>query len=239
MPRQDLGGAIAANSVGFNLSRAVGPALGGIAIAALGIAIPFWIFCISNFGIIAALLWWRAPRKASDTLPAERLTSAVRTGVRYAANNQYLRATLVRAFAFFPFGSAYWALLPLVARSQMSEGPQLYGILLGAIGAGAIAGSLALNSASLTATWPSASTRAITPPRPTGRPFWISPPAICTRRSRSQAHPLHGDGHFLLRRFPQIDTNTPFGPIRYEHFQQSDEEYFAHFRGSFSSQSLC
>ena len=78
-------------------------------------------------------------------MPAERLTSAVRTGVRYAANNQYLRATLVRAFAFFPFGSAYWALLPLVARSQMTEGPQLYGILLGAIGAGAIAGSFALN----------------------------------------------------------------------------------------------
>ena len=145
VPRQDLGGAIAANSVGFNLSRAVGPALGGIAIAALGIAIPFWIFCISNFGIVAALLWWRAPRKASDSLPAERLTSAVRAGVRYAANNQYLRATLVRAFAFFPFGSAYWALLPLVARSQMTQGPQLYGILLGAIGVGAIAGSFALN----------------------------------------------------------------------------------------------
>jgi MFS family permease len=145
VPRQDLGGAIAANSVGFNLSRAVGPALGGIAIAAFGIAIPFWVFCISNFGIIAALLWWRAPRKAADTLPAERLTSAVRTGVRYAANNQYLRATLVRAFAFFPFGSAYWALLPLVARSQMTQGPQLYGILLGAIGAGAIAGSLVLS----------------------------------------------------------------------------------------------
>jgi MFS family permease len=145
VPREELGGAIAANSVGFNLSRAVGPALGGVAIAALGIAIPFWIFCVSNFGIIAALFWWRAPRKASDTLPAERLTSAVRNGVRYAANNQYLRATLMRAFAFFPFGSAYWALLPLVARSQMTQGPQLYGILLGAIGAGAIAGSLALN----------------------------------------------------------------------------------------------
>ncbi len=145
VPRQDLDGAISANSVGFNLSRAVGPALGGVAIAALGIAVPFWIFCISNFGIIAALFWWRAPRKASDTLPAERLTSAVRTGVRYAANNQYLRATLMRAFAFFPFGSAYWALLPLVARSQTAQGPQLYGVLLGAIGVGAIAGSFALN----------------------------------------------------------------------------------------------
>ena len=95
--------------------------------------------------MIAALLWWRAPRKSADSLPAERLTSAVRTGLRHAANNRYLRATLMRALAFFPFASAYWALLPLVARSQMVQGPQLYGVLLGALGAGAIGGSLALN----------------------------------------------------------------------------------------------
>jgi MFS family permease len=145
VPRQDLDSAVAANSVGFNLSRAVGPALGGIAIAALGISTPFWVFCVSNFGIVAALLWWRSPRKPADSLPAERLTSAVRIGVRYAANNEFLGATLVRALAFFPFACAYWALLPLVARSQMTQGPELYGVLLGAIGAGAIGGSFALN----------------------------------------------------------------------------------------------
>ncbi|MGD0720027.1 MAG: MFS transporter [Roseiarcus sp.] len=145
VPRRDLDGAVAANSVGFNLSRAVGPALGGLVIAAFGISIPFWIFCASNLGIIAALLWWRTPGKSAETLPAERLASAVRTGIRHAANNRYLRATLVRALAFFPFASAYWALLPLVARSQMTQGPTLYGILLGAIGVGAIIGSLSLN----------------------------------------------------------------------------------------------
>jgi MFS family permease len=145
VPRLELEGAIAANSVGYNISRAVGPALGGVVIAALGIAAPLWIFGASNVGMIAALLWWRSPRKSADSLPAERLTSAVRTGLRHAANNRYLRATLMRALAFFPFASAYWALLPLVARSQMVEGPQLYGILLGALGAGAIGGSLMLN----------------------------------------------------------------------------------------------
>jgi len=145
VPRRDLDSAVAANSVGFNLSRAIGPALGGVVIAAFGISTPFWIFGASNLGIIAALLWWRSPRKSAESLPAERLTSAVRTGVRHAANNRYLRATLVRALAFFPFASAYWALLPLVARSQMTQGPELYGILLGAIGVGAIGGSLALN----------------------------------------------------------------------------------------------
>jgi MFS family permease len=145
VPRQELEGAIAANSVGYNVSRAVGPALGGIAIATLGIDAPLWIFGASNLGMIVALLWWRAPRKSADSLPAERLTSAVRTGLRHAANNAYLRATLMRTLAFFPFASAYWALLPLVARNQMVQGPQLYGYLLGALGAGAIAGSFALN----------------------------------------------------------------------------------------------
>ena len=145
VPRQDLDSATAANSVGFNLSRAIGPALGGVVIAAVGLGAPFWIFAISNFGIVASLFWWRPPRKSVDSLPAERLTSAVRTGVRYAANNEYLRATLIRAVAFFPFATAYLALLPLLARSQMTGGPQQYGILLGAIGVGAIGGSFALN----------------------------------------------------------------------------------------------
>jgi MFS family permease len=145
VPRQDLDSATAANSVGFNLSRAVGPALGGFLIAFAGVASAFWIFALSNLGIVAALFWWRPPPKSGETLPAERLVSAVRNGVRYAANSQYLRATLIRALAFFPFASAYWALLPLIARTQIAGGPENYGILLGAIGAGAIGGSFMLN----------------------------------------------------------------------------------------------
>ena len=142
VPKQDLDSATAANGVAFNIGRAAGPALGGLVIAALGIAIPFWVFASSNVGIIAALIWWRSPRKGAQSLPAERLASAVRAGVRHAANNPYLGATLVRVLGFFPFASAYLALLPLLARHLISEGPQLYGILLGAIGVGTVGGSL-------------------------------------------------------------------------------------------------
>ena len=91
------------------------------------------------------MLWWRAPRKGAESLPAERLTSAMRAGLRYAANNRFLGATMIRALAFFPFASAYWALLPLIARGQMNNGPEVYGGLLGAIGVGAIGCSFALN----------------------------------------------------------------------------------------------
>ena len=82
------------------------------------------------------------PRKAAESLPAERLVSAVRAGVRHAANNPYLGATLIRVLAFFPFASAYLALLPLLARHLISGGPQIYGILLAAIGVGTVGGSL-------------------------------------------------------------------------------------------------
>ena len=68
----------------------------------------------------------------------------MRAGFRYARNNPHLRATLIRGAAFFLFASAYWALLPLVAREQLAGGPELYGFLLGAIGAGAVAGAFVL-----------------------------------------------------------------------------------------------
>lgn len=143
VPKDDLTAAVAANSVGVNISRAVGPALGGAAIAGLGIVSPFWINTLSNLGVLGALLWWR-PNSATAVLPAERLGGAIEAGVRYARHSPALRATLVRAAGFFLFASTYWALLPLVARSQIASGPELYGILLGAIGAGAVCGAFVM-----------------------------------------------------------------------------------------------
>jgi Transmembrane secretion effector len=144
VPKSDLHQAITANSAGVNVSRAVGPALGGVIVAKLGIAAPFWLDALSNLGIIAALLWWRLPHRATARFPAERLVGAMRVGVRYARNNIPLRATMMRGAAFFLFASAYWALLPLVARDQIAGGADLYGFLLGAIGAGAVAATFVL-----------------------------------------------------------------------------------------------
>src|SRR6185437_1430492 len=64
--------------------------------------------------------------------------AAILAGLRYERYNQHMRATLVRAVGFFVFASAYWALLPLVASKQIGGGAELYGLLLGAIGLGAI-----------------------------------------------------------------------------------------------------
>ncbi len=145
VPRRHLQPAVALNSVGLNVSRAIGPALGGLIIAEWGMAAPFWLNALTTFGVIAALIWWRPPDDGTASrLPAERFGRAIRAGLRHARYNPHLRATLIRATGFFIFASAYWALLPLVARDQVAGGPRLYGILLGAIGAGAVAGAFAL-----------------------------------------------------------------------------------------------
>lgn len=141
VPREDLTSAVAANGLGVNASRALGPALGGAAIAGLGIVSPFWINAVSNLAVIGALAWWRPPVVSATVLPAERFTGAMRAGLRYARNSPALRATLFRAVGFFLCASAYWALLPLVARTQIMSGPGLYGFLLGAIGLGAVGGA--------------------------------------------------------------------------------------------------
>jgi MFS family permease len=141
VPKADLPGAIAAHGVGYNLSRTVGPALGGFIIVHYGMATPLWAFVVANLGVIASLIWWRGPCRQTGSLPTERLNGAVRTGIRHAFNNRLLRATLVRTLAVYLFAAAYWGLLPLIAR-RTGEGAQHYGMLLSMISAGAIVGSL-------------------------------------------------------------------------------------------------
>jgi MFS family permease len=147
VPQQALSSAVAVNSLGVNISRVIGPALGGVIILSLGIAAPFWLDAFSNLGVIAVIQWWCPPARPAHALPAERLAAAMRTGVRYARNSAPLRATLARSVGFFLFASAYWALLPVLARSQLHGGATLYGLLLAAIGAGAVGGAVLLPKA--------------------------------------------------------------------------------------------
>jgi Transmembrane secretion effector len=106
----------------------------------------FWINAISNLGIVGALLWWREARRSKTRLPAEPFGQAVLTGLRYARFSPPLLATMSRAAGFSLFASAYWALLPLVAREQIAGGPALYGVLLGVIGASAVGGAFFLSA---------------------------------------------------------------------------------------------
>ncbi len=132
--------AVALNSLGINISRAIGPALGGLIIAAAGPGAVFALNAVSVTGIIFVLTRWS--RTQPDThLPAEHFFGALRAGARYAAGAPELQIVLVRSIGFFLFASALWALLPLIARRELGLGPGAYGGLLTLMGLGAVAGA--------------------------------------------------------------------------------------------------
>jgi len=142
VPREDLAGAVALGSIGFNIARAAGPALGGLLVAAAG---PGWTFLInaaSFVGVIAVLYTWKRPEETS-TLPAEQFLGAMRTGLRYVRHAPEVIAVIVKGSAFVLCGSSIWALVPVVARN-LGRGPSDYGLLLAAMGAGAVAGAMVL-----------------------------------------------------------------------------------------------
>ena len=137
---QRLASAVALNSAGYNAARAVGPALGGLVIAAAGSGFAFLLNAASFFGVIIFLYRWkRVPHHVPE--PATRLRHALAAGFRYARGAPTVRAVLVRTGVFSLFASVIWALLPLVARPH---GPVGYGLLLGFFGLGALAGAVLL-----------------------------------------------------------------------------------------------
>lgn len=141
--KEELGPAIALNSLGINISRAIGPALGGLILSFAGPWMVFLLNALSVLGVAWVLYRWKA-EPAVQRLPPEHFFSAVRAGLRYVHAAPVLRNVLVRTVAFFVFGSAGWALLPLVARRELNLGPGGYGIMLAFIGVGAICGAVML-----------------------------------------------------------------------------------------------
>ena len=143
VPRASLPSALALNGIGINASRAVGPALGGLVIAAAGPAAAFLLNSISFLGVIIVLYRWRREARRSN-MPGERILGAMQAGLRYVRHAPDLRAVLWRSGAFIVFGSALWALFPVLARFDLGLGPTGYGLMLGALGVGAVTGAVLL-----------------------------------------------------------------------------------------------
>jgi len=140
--RAELPGAVALNSMGFNIARSVGPAIGGGIVAAAGAAASFTVNAVSYIALITVLSRWRPPHN-TQALPRETLGIAVAAGIRYVAMSPAIRVVLLRS-AFFCIGaSAVMALMPLVAKVLIAGGPLTYGLLLGAFGVGAVGGAFA------------------------------------------------------------------------------------------------
>jgi MFS family permease len=144
VPAGERSQAIALGSVNMNLARAVGPAIGGALVAATSPSTTFFVNAATFLVVIAAVARWRSERAAASGLPPEHVRSAIRASGRYVANSPALRSVLLRAAVFVFPASALWALMPAVARNQLGLGSGGYGLLLGAVGAGAVCGALVL-----------------------------------------------------------------------------------------------
>ncbi len=153
VPRQQIASAVMANAVGFNLARSIGPAIGGVLVAAAGAAAAFVINALSYIGMLATLLWWRPVRPPPPRLPPEPLVSAIATGVRYVSLSPHLLAILARCVLFATPMAAVPALMPIVARDLLGGGAPTFGVLLAGFGIGAMAA--ALSSAALRARYSS------------------------------------------------------------------------------------
>jgi MFS family permease len=131
--------AVALNSVGFNVARAVGPALGGIVIAIAGVGLAFLLNAASFFGVIFFLYRWKRPH--FEDVEKGRMTDAILAGLRYVRAAPVVRCVLIRTGAFSLAACSLLALLPIVAHPHGATG---YGLLLGSFGLGALAGAAVL-----------------------------------------------------------------------------------------------
>jgi len=143
VPREDLPAAVTLGSIGFNIARAAGPALAGLVVAASGPSLTFLVNAISFLGVVVVLFFWRRPREEA-MLPAERIWGAMTTGLRYVRHAPEVTAPIIRGTTFVLCGASLWALLPLIAKRELHAGAEGYGLLLGALGVGAVAGAMVL-----------------------------------------------------------------------------------------------
>jgi len=139
--RRDLPAAVSLNSMGFNLMRSVGPALGGAVVAAFGAPFAFVINAVSFIPLIGALVIWKPKHATERRLPREALGSAIGAGLRYVALSPNIIRVMVRAALFGIAASSVLALLPVVAKTLLGGTALTYGLLLGGFGLGAILGA--------------------------------------------------------------------------------------------------
>jgi len=146
VPREELPNAIALNSAAFNLARAVGPAAGGLAVAAFavvrtGAGVVFLVNAGSFVAVLVVIYVWKRTPLFTSALPAERMAGSMRAGVRYVRHAPAMHAILTRTFVVTFCVSGMWALLAVVAQQDLREGAMGYGVLNACIGLGAVLGA--------------------------------------------------------------------------------------------------
>src|SRR5919202_1116679 len=152
--REELPNAVALNSSLFNAARIVGPAIGGVLIAAFGVGPAFAINAASFIAVLAGLLLMDPAalvRTERPEVPAT-LLRGLREGLAYARRSPHVRLVLVMLVAISTIAMNFNVLLPVLARQTLESGPGVFGLIGAAFGAGALVGGL-LSAALARASW--------------------------------------------------------------------------------------
>jgi predicted MFS family arabinose efflux permease len=148
VPRGDLMNAIALNSAVFNGARVVGPAVAGLLVARYGTAAAFLMNGASFIAVLAALAAIR-----TEGAPSPRrgvgLRAEIAEGVRYAAGTPRVALVMSLLVVVSLFVVNMNVLVPLIARDVLHEGAHGFGLLMAALGVGAVAGALAVAALSV------------------------------------------------------------------------------------------
>jgi predicted MFS family arabinose efflux permease len=142
--RGELASAVALNSTAFNLARIVGPAVGGLAIAAFGVAACFWLNAASYLGVIAALLTVR--RRPLSTRPPQTAIQLIAEALRYVSRTRPLAGLFLLLFVAGTFGANFNLVLPLFTRLVLHANADTLGFLFAAQGIGSLAGALTMTA---------------------------------------------------------------------------------------------
>ena len=143
--RGELASAVALNSIAFNLARIVGPALGGIVIAAFGVPASFWLNAVSYLGVITALLTIR--RRPLMAGPPQTALQLIGEALRYVAHTPALAGLFLLLFVAGTFGANFNLVLPLLTRLVLHANADTLGYLFAAQGVGSLIGAVTMTVA--------------------------------------------------------------------------------------------
>lgn len=139
--RERVVNAVALNSVMINVARIIGPALAGVLIVAVGIAMCFLFNAVSYLALLTALALMR-PHELERSAPEQRRRGQLRDGIRYAAGEPLLRTVLVMSAVTGVFAYEFEVSLPLMARFTFNGDADTFGLMFTAMGVGAVVGGL-------------------------------------------------------------------------------------------------
>lgn len=141
--RDELPNAVALNSSMFNASRVIGPGVGGLLIAAVGVGMCFLANAVSYIAVLAGL-WAMRPQDFYKVEQAQKrnVIGAIGEGLRYSWRNSTTRTILGLMLVMAAFGMNFNVLVPILTKNTLHLGPEVFGLLSAAFGGGALIGAL-------------------------------------------------------------------------------------------------